>query len=85
MLTEYNGIADPTSNASCYVADFRLSGTAIPSNRAANSCNKLGTRDAEMNWRLYRNLPSSRKCNNAMTDERKHQVPHRVPRLPAIR
>lgn len=49
MLTEYNGIADPTRNASCYVADFRLSGTAISSNRAANSRNELGTRDAEMN------------------------------------
>ena len=49
MLTEYNGIAGSTSNASCYAAGFRLSGTAISSNRAANSCNKLGTRDAEMN------------------------------------
>ena len=53
MLTEYNGTVDPTSNASCYAADFRWSGTAISSNRAANSCNKLGTGDAEMN-RGYR-------------------------------
>jgi hypothetical protein len=56
VLTEYNGIAYPTSNASCYAADFRLSGTAISANRAANSC-KARQAGAEMNGVI--GVPSS--------------------------